>query len=164
MLATFLNSLILFGTKVLSNMLGTSKTILVQRNKALLAGIALGFSDLIYLLILKNVVSDDNLISTIVVSIASSTGCYLAIKLCNKWSKDRLYINTILCSDKKAIKDFSSYLTANKIVNVVSDSYDKDLQNKTLTITCYAETKAQSIAINKYIDNSPLKFKRVLYK
>ena len=71
---------ILFFAKVLDNTLGTAKTILVQRNRCVLAGVALGLD----------------------------------------WSK------------------------------------------KSITITAYAETKAQSKLIDDYIANSSLKFKRVI--
>ena len=40
---------ILFFAKVLDNTLGTAKTILVQRNRCVLAGVALGLSNFIYL-------------------------------------------------------------------------------------------------------------------
>ena len=44
---------ILFLAKVLDNTLNTAKTILVQRNRCLLAGVALGLSNFIYLSITK---------------------------------------------------------------------------------------------------------------
>lgn len=47
---------ILFFAKVLDNTLGTAKTILVQRNRCVLAGVALGLSNFIYLSITKDIV------------------------------------------------------------------------------------------------------------
>ena len=41
----------LFGFKVIDNLLGTTKTLLVQRNRAILAGLALGLSNFIYMYI-----------------------------------------------------------------------------------------------------------------
>lgn len=45
---------VLFFAKVVDNALSTTKTILVQRNHSILAGIALAASNFIYLCITKN--------------------------------------------------------------------------------------------------------------
>ena len=54
---------VLFLAKLLSNMLSTGKTILVQRNRSLLAGLMVAVSDLIYFFLIKNVLSDDSLLA-----------------------------------------------------------------------------------------------------
>ena len=50
----------LFFAKMLDNALSTAKTILIQRNRCLLAGVCLAVSNYIYLLITKDVVSSDS--------------------------------------------------------------------------------------------------------
>ena len=65
----------LFFAKVVDNALSTTKTILVQRNHCILAGIALAASNFIYLCITKNVVNSDSSLALIVVSVASGVGC-----------------------------------------------------------------------------------------
>ena len=50
------------------------------------------------------------------------------------------------------------------ITNVASDSYTLDWNCKTITVTAYAETKAQNKLIDEYIENSALKFKRLIHK
>lgn len=63
---------ILFLAKVLDNTLNTAKTILVQRNRCLLAGVALGLSNFIYLSITKDIVTSDSTLALVIVSIAQS--------------------------------------------------------------------------------------------
>ena len=65
---------ILFLAKVLDNTLNTAKTILVQRNRCLLAGVALGLSNFIYLSITKDIVTSDSTLALVIVSIASGVG------------------------------------------------------------------------------------------
>ena len=48
------------------------------------------------------------------------------------------------------------------ITNVASDSYTLDWNAKTISITAYPETKAESRLINEYIADSSTKFKRVI--
>lgn len=155
---------ILFLAKVLDNMLNTAKTILVQRNRCLLAGVALGLSNFIYLSITKDIVTSDSTLALVIVSIASGVGCCLAVALSNRFSKDRTYVNVILSDDKEAMKEFRDFLAENHITNVATDSYTLDWSRKSISITAYAQTKAQSRLIDEYIERSLLKCKRVIRK
>ena len=155
---------ILFLAKVLNNTLNTAKTILVQRNRCLLAGVALGLSNFIYLSITKDIVTSDSILALVIVSIASGVGCCLAVALSNRFSKDRTYVNVILSDDKEAMKEFRDFLAENHITNVATDSYTLDWSRKSISITAYAQTKAQSRLIDEYIERSLLKCKRVIRK
>ena len=155
---------ILFLAKVLDNTLNTAKTILVQRNRCLLAGVALGLSNFIYLSITKDIVTSDSTLAIVIVSIASGVGCCLAVALSNRFSKDRTYVNVILSDDKEAMKEFRDFLAENHITNVATDSYTLDWSRKSISITAYAQTKAQSRLIDEYIERSLLKCKRVIRK
>ena len=155
---------ILFLAKVLDNTLNTAKTILVQRNCCLLAGVALGLSNFNYLSITKDIVTSDSTLALVIVSIASGVGCCLAVALSNRFSKDRTYVNVILSDDKEAMKEFRDFLAENHITNVATDSYTLDWSRKSISITAYAQTKAQSRLIDEYIERSLLKCKRVIRK
>ena len=152
----------LFVAKVFDNALGTAKTILVQRNRCVLAGLALGLSNFIYLSITKDIVTTDSTLALVVVSIASSVGCCLAVAFNNKFSKEKTYVNVIMSDDKEEMMKLRDFLAENKITNVASDSYTMDWERKTLTITAYAETKSQSKLIDEYIEASGTKFKRLV--
>ena len=69
----------LFVAKVTDNALSTTKTILVQRSRWILAGIAVIISDFIYFWITKRVVSADSEIAILVVAFAGGVGCSLTI-------------------------------------------------------------------------------------
>ena len=155
---------ILFLAKVLDNTLNTAKTILVQRNHCLLAGVALGLSNFIYLSITKDIVTSDSTLALVIVSIASGVGCCIAVALSNRLSKDKTYVNVILSDDKEAMKEFRDFLAENHITNVATDSYTLDWSRKSISITAYAQTKAQSRLIDEYIERSLLKCKRVIRK
>lgn len=163
-MTTFIHLGILFFAKMLDNALGTAKTILVQRNRCILAGIALALSNYIYFCITRNIVTTDSDLAIIVVSIASGVGCCLAMALNNKFSKERTFVNVIMSDDLEAMQQFRDFLAKHHITNVAADSYTLDWSVKTITITAYAETKEESKLINRYIENSPLKFKRMIQK
>lgn len=154
----------LFFAKILDNALSTGKTILIQHNKGALAGIAVAISSLLYFSVIKNVVSAENDIAMLVVSLASGIGCYMAVVITNRFSKDRTYVNVVMSDDKEAVKDFRDFLAEHHITNVAADSYTMDWTRKTITVTAYAETKEESRLINRYLEESPMKFKRVIHK
>ena len=163
-----MSSIIYFGSiflaKVLDNALSTAKTILIQRSRWLLAGIAVVISDFIYFWVTKRVVSSDSMTAILVVSLAGGVGCAVACLLSDKLSKDRTYVNVIMSDELDAMMELRDFLAKHHITNVTADSYTLDWDQKTITITAYAETKAESRLINDYISESPLKFKRVIQK
>ena len=163
-MTTILYFAVLFGAKLLDNMLSTAKTILVQRNRCIWAGITVAVSDFIYFLLIKNVLSADSPLAIAVVSVAGGFGCCAAVLLSNRLSKERTYVNVVMCDDKEAMQDFRDYLAVHHITNVAADSYTRDWSRKTITVTAYAETKAQNRLIDGYIKDSARKFKRVIQR
>ena len=155
---------VLFLAKVLDNALSTTKTILIQRSRWLLAGIAVVLSDFIYFWLTKRIVSGDNNWAILIVSLAGGVGCALACLFSEKLSKDRTYVNVIMSDNLEAMQNFRDFLAAHHITNVAADTYTLDWSKKTISITAYPETKEQSRLITEYTEHSPLKFKRVVQK
>ena len=100
---SLINLAVLFAAKVADNALSTTKTILVQRSRWILAGIAVIISDFIYFWITKRVVSANNEIAMLVVAVAGGVGCSLACFINEKISKDRTYVNVIMSDDLEEI-------------------------------------------------------------
>ena len=163
-MAPILHLAFLFLAKVFDNALGTAKTILIQRGRCALAGVALAVSNYIYYCITKSIVTSDSNLAIVVVSVASGIGCCLAMLASMRLSKDRTYVNVIMSDNKEAMQDLRDFLAAHHITNVAADSYTRDWNTKTITVTAYAETKAESELINSYLTACPQKFKRVIQK
>ena len=155
---------IMFIAKVVDNILNTTKAIFIQRNKAIFAGISLALSTFIGYYITKIVVRSDGLVPNIVASIAAGVGCIVAVSISNKLSKDRLYVNVLMCDNIVAMKKLHNFLAEKHITNVVTDTYTKDFKSKSITITAYCETKEQSKILDEYIASMNKKLKRVIQK
>ena len=158
-----LNLISVFIVKIIDNVLSTSKTLLIQKNKAVLAGISVVVSQIIFYKLIDAVSSGDGDLMIYVIAIASGIGTYLALFISNKFSKDRTYVNVILNDNKEAMIELREWLKEHKITNLTTDGYTKDWQ-KTLAITAYAETKEQSKLIDNYLKESEYKFKRIIGK
>lgn len=157
-----MSTIIVFLVKVLDNILSTTKTILIQKNKPLIASISVFISQVIFYKLI-DAVSTGGDFTMYVVSIASGMGTYLALYLSNKFSKERVYVNVILNDNKEIMKELRDFLKDHKITNLATDGYTKDWK-KTLAITAYAETKEESRLIDEFIKNSNSKFKRIIQK
>ena len=156
--------MILFLAKFLDNVLGTTKTILIQRGRCILAGAALAVSNYIAYSITKSIVTAEGSAAILVVSVASGIGCSLAMALSKKLARDRLYVNVIMSDNREAVQALRDFLAQYHITNVAADSYTLDWNTKTITVTAYAETRAESELINDYLRRCPQKFKRVIQK
>ena len=153
---------VLFFAKMLDNALGTTKTILIQRNKWIFAGISVMLSDFIYFWVTKRIVTAESNLVILVVALAGGIGCALACLVSDKLSKDRTYVNVIMSDDLEAMKAFRDFLAKHHITNVASDTYTLNWNRKTISITAYTETKAENRLIKEYIKDSRLKFKHVI--
>lgn len=161
-LALVIELSIIFIIKVIDNILSTAKTILVQKNKALLAGLTVFITQIIFYKLI-NAVADSGELTIYIIALASGIGTQLAIIISNKFSKDRMFVNIIMCDDKEVMMDLRDYLKEHKITNLTTDGYTKDWE-KTLAITAYAETKKQSKLLDNYIEKSNIKFKRIIQR
>ena len=97
---SFINLAVLFAAKVADNALSTTKTILVQRSRWILAGIAVIISDFIYFWITKRVVSADNELAMLVVAVAGGVGLFTT----GFWILSKLYCDGVLnvyCSTER---------------------------------------------------------------
>lgn len=157
------NLIILFIIKIIDNVIQTGKTILVQKGKGVLAALTVIVSQVIFYKLIDAVSKSGDNITIYVIAIGSGFGTYLAIKINEKISKERTYVNVIMSDNKEAMIELRDYLKEHKITNIATDAYTKDWE-KTIAITAYTETKAENKLLDKYILESETKFKRVITK
>lgn len=153
---------VLFLAKVFDNALNTTKTIMIQRSKWLLAGLSVVVSDFIYYWVIRRVVSADNNLAILTVAIAGGVGCAIACLISSFLSKDRTYVQVIMSDELEAMKELRDFLAEHHITNVATDSYTLDWDRKSISITAYPETKVEAKLISDYIESHSVKCKRVL--
>ena len=135
---------------------------MIQKSRWVLAVMAIMLSDFIYYWITKSIVSSDGNLEMMLVSLAGGVGCALACLLNEKLSRDRTYVNVIMSDNLEEMKMLRGFLAKHHITNLTTDSYTLDWDTKTIAITAYPETKAESRLINEYIAERPCKFKRLI--
>jgi hypothetical protein len=152
----------LAAIKVVDNVVSTEKSILTHQNKAIAASILVAVSQFLFYMLITEVVEDSNMLSIIVVSIASGVGSYIAFCINNKFSKDTVYINIVTSNNKDKMKDFGDHMRAEDIKIVTMPTYNDDIE-KTLTALVFANTREQSKRIDKYMESHNDFYREVVY-
>lgn len=137
--------------KIVDNIVSTEKMLLTQQNKAVAASILVTISQFLFYILITEVVADSNMTSIIVVSIASGIGSYIAFCINNKFSKETVYINIVTSNDKDKMKDFADHMRTEGVKVVTMPTYGDDIE-KTLTAIVFANTRAQSTVIDRYME------------
>lgn len=158
---TLYHYLTLSMVKIIDNVISTEKTLLTQKNKAVAASILVAISQFLFYILITEVVADSNLVSIVVVSVASGIGSYIAFCINNKFSKETVYINIITSNDKEKMKDFGDHMRAEGIKVITMPTYCDDIE-KTLTALVFANTREQSKKIDNYIDKHDGFFREVV--
>lgn len=147
----FFYYVVLAFVKIVDNVILTEKTILTQKNKAIAASILVVISQVIFYIVIKQIVEDSNMLSIIIVAIASGIGSYIAFYINKKMSKETVYINIITSNDRAKMKALGDYMRLEGIKIVTLEAYSDNIE-RTLTALIFANTKEQSIKIDKYIE------------
>lgn len=145
--------------KVVDNIITTAKSITTYQNKRLITSVLVVISQFMFYFVIKSVVSDDSLLSISIVCLCSGVGTYIAMLINDKTKKDVTFTNILTCSCDDSISALCSYLLENKIKYIPVDSYSRS-NERTKTVLAFASTRYESKLIDKFLENSEVKYLR----
>ena len=151
----------IFGLKVIENMLDATKIILIQKNRYVFSGLALFVAVLINYYVMRIIVASEGSAVMVTAAAAAGIGYMVAGKVSDRFLHGT-YIEIIRCDDVEAIKEIHRFLTKKSIKHDVLDSYNKDLDVKTRVIYASPRTKAEQRMIKEFIEQSTTKFNHVI--
>lgn len=154
-----LEMIILGSIKVLDNVITTAKSITTYQNRKILTSILVVISQFMFYFIVKSIVTDGSIESTIIVCICSGIGTYMAMFINDRFKKDSTYTNILTCSNDDSIDSMCDYLLTHKIKYIPVDSYNRR-NERTKTILVFAQTKYESKLIDTFLENSDTKYLR----
>lgn len=143
--------------KVIDNIISTAKNICQYKEMKVLSSILTIVSQLIFYLVISQVIEDNTIISIIIVSVASGLGNLIAFLLNDKFKRDTKWVMLFTSNDINKSKDFSDYLTKNKIKNVVNRGYSRSWED-VINIIIFSKNKAESRLITKYLEDNNFKY------
>ena len=149
--------IILAVIKIFDNIVLTAKSIATYKEQKILSSILVVISQLIFYLVIDQVISDNTLLAIVIVSVSSGVGNYIAFTINSKFRKDAKWTMLFTSSDIDKSKDFSDYLTKNKIKNVVNKGYNRSWED-VINIIVFSKNKEESKLITKYLENNDFKY------
>lgn len=143
--------------KIGDNIIQTAKSISTYKEQKLLSSVLTVISQLIFYLVISQVIEDNTLLAIVIVSVSSGLGNYIAFAINGKFRKDAKWVMLFTSSDINKSKDFSDYLTKNKIKNVVNKGYNRSWDN-VINIIIFSKNKEESRLITKYLESNNFKY------
>ena len=143
--------------KVLDNIISTAKSIATFKEQKLLSSILVVISQLIFYLVINQVINDSTITAILIVSISSGIGNYIAFIINNRFKKDTKWTFVITSSDKDDVQRLCNYLVEHKIKYIANDGYTRTGEH-TINVIAFSKTKNESRLIEQYLANSDSKY------
>lgn len=153
--------LFLAFVKILDNIIMTAKSLSTYKGQKILSSILVAVSQLLFYLIIDQVVNDSTLAAIIIVSISSGIGNYIAFLINDKFKKDDVWGNTITSSDKEFLVNLCTMLREHKVKYLLYDTYNRRFE-QSYTVTAFTKTKSESRLIDEYLKNTDVKYLRMI--
>ena len=99
--------LVLSLIKILDNVILTAKSLATFKGQKILSSILVIVSQLIFYLVINQVINDNTIMAIVVVSVSSGIGNYIAFIINDKFKKDDVVVLTV---SGRGDKDMQTYL------------------------------------------------------
>lgn len=143
--------------KILDNIILTFKSITTYKEQKILSSILVVISQLIFYLVIDQVISDNTLMAIIIVSVSSGVGNYIAFILNNKFKKDVKWTFVITSSNLNDIQNLCNYLARNKVKYIANDGYTRKGEH-TINVMAFSKSKDDSRLIENFLANTESKY------
>ena len=143
--------------KILDNIILTAKSLATYKEQRILSSVLVIISQLIFYLVIGEVINDNTMLAIIVVSVSSGVGNYIALVLNERLKKDIKWCMIFTSSDVDKSKRFSEYLKENNIKNIILKGYNRSWSD-VISIIIFSKNKAESRLIMQYLKESDFFF------
>lgn len=147
--------------KICDNIIMTAKSLATYKGQKLLSSALVVVSQLIFYLVISQVINDNTMLAIIIVSISSGIGNYLAFMINDKFKKDDVWENTITSSDKDFLVNLCTMLREHKVKYLLYETLNRRFK-QSYTVTAFTKTKAESRLIDEYLKNTDVKYLRMI--
>lgn len=143
--------------KVFDNVIQTAKSISTYKEQKILSSILTIISQLIFYLVISQVIEDNTLLAIIIVSVSSGIGNYIAFTINGKFRKDAKWTMVLTSSDVEDIKKLCHYLTEHRIKHIANDGYTRKGEH-TINVIAFSKSKDESRLIENFLKNTETKY------
>lgn len=143
--------------KILDNIITTFKSLATYREQKILSSILVVISQLIFYLVISQVINDNTLMAIIVVSVSSGLGNYLALLINKRVKRDAKWTFVIASKNKNDIQNLCNYLIEHNIKHIAIDGYTRHGEHA-IHVMAFSKNKEDSRLIERFLANTESKF------
>ena len=143
--------------KILDNIIGTFKNISQYREQKIISSILVVISQLIFYLVIDQVINDNTLLSIIIVSVSSGVGNYIAFLVNSKFKRAAKWVFTLTSSDTDDVQRLCSYLVENNIKYIANNGLTRK-NEPTIHVIAFSKSKDESRLIERFLENTKSKY------
>lgn len=147
--------------KILDNIIMTAKSLSTYKGQKVLSSILVAVSQLIFYVIIDQVVSDNTLTTILIISFASGIGNYIAFIINDRFKKDDVWTNIITSNNKEMLVNLCTMLREHKVKYLLYNTYNRRFE-QSYTVTAFTKTKTESRLIDEYLKNTDVKYLRMI--
>ena len=149
--------IVLSLVKILDNVVITAKNITQYKEQKILSSILVVISQLIFYLVIDQVISDNTLLAIIIVSVSSGIGNYIAFAINSRFKKDTKWSFVITSSNLNDVQKLCNYLVQSKIKYIANDGYTREGEH-TINVMAFSKSKDESRLIENFLANTESKY------
>lgn len=143
--------------KIGDNIIQTAKSISTYKEQKILSSVLTVISQLIFYLVISQVIEDNTLLAIVIVSVSSGLGNYIAFAINGKFKKAAKWTFVITSSNLNDIQKLCSYLVEHKIKYIANDGYTRKGEH-TINVMAFSKSKDESRLIEKFLENTESKY------
>ena len=143
--------------KVLDNVVLTFKSITTYKEQKVLSSILVVISQLIFYLVIDQVISDNTLMAIIIVSVSSGIGNYVAFAINSRLKKAAKWTFIITSSNLDDITNLCNYLVEHDIKYIANSGYTRKGKH-TINVIAFSKSKNESRLIENFLATTESKY------
>lgn len=143
--------------KILDNIISTFKNIAMFKEWKFVSSILVIISQLLFYLVISQVISDNTFLSIIIVSVSSGLGNLLAFFINEKFKRAAKWVFIIASKNKSDIENLCSHLTKHDIKHIAMDGYTRHGEHA-IHVMAFSKSKEDSRLIEGFLKNTESKF------
>lgn len=143
--------------KILDNIVLTFKSICTYKEQKILSSILVVISQLIFYLVIDQVIEDNTILAIVIVSVSSGVGNYIAFVINGKFKRAAKWTFVITSNDTEDIKQLCDCLAEHKIKYIANNGLTRE-NEPAIHVMAFSKNKDESRLIEDFLKNTKSKY------
>lgn len=143
--------------KIFDNVIQTAKSISTYKEQKILSSILTVVSQLIFYLVISQVIEDNTLLSIVIVAVSSGIGNYIAFLINSKFKKAAKWVFILTSSDAEDVQRLCGYLAEHNIKYIANNGLTRK-NEPTIHVIAFSKSKDDSRLIEDFLKNTESKY------